>query len=604
MSQTQRFVAWQRAVGSRLSQQGHSIIDKVPSLGIDESTLLIGFALAIGAVVGLAVIVFYNLIDFIQGLALSAADSLTGTGRLSVVFIVLAGIAVARYLVIWGTGDSDGENITDVMLAVAKRGALIRAWPPVMKLIAAAALIGTAGTVGAEGPVAVAGSSLGSRLGRFFRSGAPRLRVLVACGAAAGISAAFNAPIAGVFFSLEKVLGSFGVAAFPPILVASVIAAAISRAAFGNSPVIAIPEEYGMGPPSELLLYTLLGIAAGAAAVLFTRTLYKATDITEAIPGRWKQVLFAALGVSAVNYLLGSDLWGQGHETLNLGLISERSWYVLLALAGGKLLTTSFTVAAARCGGVFTPSLFIGATLGGGLAVFANEVLGFSVTPEAFALVGMAGVAAGATHAPLTAVMIVFEITSDYELILPLMLTGAIAFITAKRLYPDSIYSTWLTRRGETISQGQDEALLEQLRVRSCFNADPHVISESATIPQILKAIGASTQTEFPVIDNELRFVGMLTYNELRTVVSEADQLSPIIMAGDLIGGGYASVTTEDSLRTALQRLAISGGHHIPVIDPLHPEKLLGLISRTEIFGAYDRALLTQSTGTGAPQPG
>ena len=595
MPHTQRFAAWQRAIGARLSQQGRALVDRVPSLGIDESTLLIGFALAIGATVGVAVVVFFRLIDLAQEIALGAAARVPGAAFLSIAVVVLAGLVLARLLVVYGANDSDGENIPSVLLAVAKRGACIHVWPPIAKLFSTAILIGTGGSVGPEGPVAVAGAGLGSRLGRFFRSGAPRLRVLVACGAAAGISAAFNAPIAGVFFSLEKILGSFGVSAFPPILVASVIAAAISRAAFGNSPVIGIPREYGIGSTEELLLYALMGIALGVVAVAFTRVTSRTTDLMARIGRRSGQVLVAAAVLAGLNIVFRADLWGSGHETLRITMLGERTWYFLLALAAAKLVATAFTLTAARCGGIFTPALFIGATFGGGFAVTVDQVFGFHVLPEAFGLVGMAGMVAGATHAPLTAIMIVFEMTGDYQLILPLMLTGALAYLTARRLHPDSIYSAWLTRRGENIVHGRDEAILERLTVRSCYNANPDVIGENATVEQIIRAIGSSTQMEFPVLDTDRRFIGMLTYNALRAVVSDRDSLAPVVVAADLVEEGYASVTPDDSLRTALKRLAVSGGQYIPVVAPDDAHRLLGVVSRTEIFAAYDRALLAEA---------
>ena len=191
--------------------------------------------------------------------------------------------------------------------------------------------------------------------------------------------------------------------------------------------------------------------------------------------------------------------------------------------------------------------------------------------------------------------MIVVEMTSDYELILPLMLAVALAHITAKRLHPYSVYSEWLAQRGEQIDYGRDTALLERLRVASCYNPDPHVIGETATIPQIISAIGASTQTEFPVLDANLGFIGMLTYTDLRGVVSEGQSLGALVVASDLASPEYESVTTSDSLRTALQRLAVRGSHHIPVVNADDDGKLVGLISRQEIFAVYDRALLTET---------
>ncbi|MDH5642693.1 MAG: chloride channel protein, partial [Gemmatimonadota bacterium] len=223
-----------RALGAVLSDRGQALIRLIAAWGVDESTLLIGFAVAIGATVGVAVIIFYRLIDLAQNAALTAADGIPGIGRFSIVVVVVLGLGIARLIVKYGAADSDGGNIPDVTRAVVKEGGTVHSVPILAKTAAAAVAMGAGGSVGAEGPVAVAGAALGSRIGRFFRSSPGRLRVLVACGAAAGISAAFNAPIAGVFFSLEKVLGTFAVSAFPPILVASVIAAAVSRAAFGN----------------------------------------------------------------------------------------------------------------------------------------------------------------------------------------------------------------------------------------------------------------------------------------------------------------------------------------------------------------------------------
>lgn len=590
-----RIRAWERALEARLSSAVEAFIRYLSRLGVDESALLLLLALVIGGAVGAVVIVFYGLIDAAQALSLSAVGRLTGIGSLAILLVVLGGTALARLLVRYGAGDSEGENVPDVMRAVAKRGGVIHMWPVAVKSVGAALAIGTGGNVGAEGPVAVAGAALGSKIGRFFRSGPDRLRLLVACGAAAGISAAFNAPIAGVFFSLEKVIGSFGVSAFPPILVASVIAAVVSRSIFGNTPVIAIPREYGVGSSAELLFYAALGVVTGIVAVLYTRTTYRAQDFAARIPGRWQPIVAAALVVGLLDVFFKADLWGRGHESLSMQLIGERTGPFLVGLSFAKMLATAATLAAARTGGVFTPALFIGATLGGGLAELSGRVApGFTPVPEAVALVGMAGLVAGSTHAPLTAVMIVFEMTSDYALILPLMLCGAIAYITARRLYSESIYSEWLRRRGEVIHAGRDVAVLERLRVAEHFNAAPNVLPEQATMADIIETVGHSTQIEFPVLDADNRLRGMITYDDLRTALADSHRFGPLVVASDLASEHFERVTPADSLYTALRRLAVRGSHEIPVVDEADPERLLGVIGRKEILAAYDRALLTQ----------
>jgi CIC family chloride channel protein len=590
-----RVRAWHRKQAARISERAYALVGQLAKLGLDENTLLLGLAVVIGTAVGLAVIVFYKLIDLFQAASLTAISSMSGLGGMAIIVVVVFGLGLTRLLIRYGTGDSDGENIPDVMLAVAKRGGFIHAGPVAVKTVAAALAIGAGGSVGAEGPVAVAGSALGSKFGRIFRSGPERLRLLVACGAAAGISAAFNAPIAGVFFALEKVIGNFGVRAFPPVLVCSVIAAAISRAAFGGAPVIEIPTEYGVGASSELLLYALLGIVTGVVAVVYTRTVYRVQDLLGRFKIRWQQVLIGALVVGALNVVFKADLWGHGHETLSIEIIGAKTGFFLVGLAFAKMLATAATLAVTRAGGVFTPAMFIGAMLAGGLATSASELLpGFDIAPEAFALVGMAGLLAGSTHAPLTAIMIVFEMTNDYALILPLMLCGAIAYITARRLHPESIYSEWLVRRGENIHLGRDTAVMERLKVGQAYNDNPDIIAESATVQQILKAIGSSPQIEFPVMDEELRLVGMINYDDLRTVLTDTDRYAPVVLAGDLASQHFERVTPEATLTTALRKLAVRGSHYIPVVAADDPERLVGVIGRQEILAAYDREILRE----------
>lgn len=581
------------AIESRIADFFQRLIGRLPGLGIDESTLLLGFGVVIGATVGLAVVLFYKFIDLVQSLALSTTLWTHEAGWIAIVLVGLVGFGVARFLVVTITNDSDGENIPDVMRAIVKKRGVIHILPVAVKTVAAGIAIGAGGAVGAEGPVAVAGSALGSKTGRFFRSGPGRLKVLIACGAAAGISAAFNAPIAGVFFSLEKVMGTMKVNSFPPVLVASVVAAALSRAVFGDHPVIFIPTEYSVGGAGELIYYGALGVIMGVVAVWYTRGVFLTSDILNKFKSPVVQVLIAAAVIGALNVAFKSDLWGKGHESLTLQIVSERTGWFLIALAAAKLVAMAVTLAATRSGGAFTPALFIGATLGGGLGILANQYIpGFSIEPEAFALVGMAGLVAGATHAPLTAIMMVFEMTSDYALILPLMLSGAIAYITAKRIYPQSIYSEWLVRKGENITFGQDISVMERLDVRECYDRNPDVIGENATVTQILQAIGASAQTEFPVVDSDRALMGMITYDDLRTVMSQADALAPIAMAGDIASTDFERVFPDESLRVALQKLAIRGRHHLPVVDPDQPDTLLGLLNRQDLLTAYDRELL------------
>ncbi len=597
MTTPTRFQAWQRHIDARISERGRRWVEFIGKHGIDENTLLLMLAMVIGGGVGAAVIGFYELIDLVQALALSAAGRMTGPESLAILVIALGGLGLTRLLIVKGTGDSDGENIPDVTLAVAKRGSVVHTTPVAVKTLGAAIAIGTGGSVGAEGPVAVAGAAMGSRFGRFFRSSPARLKLFIACGSAAGISAAFNAPIGGVFFALEKVLGSMSVSAFPPVLVSSVMATVVARSVFGNTPVIEIPTEYGVGAASELILYALLGVAAGIVAVIYTRGVHSAAAHLKRFPNRILQIAVAGLIVGGLDIFFRADLWGHGHESFSLAIIGQRDALFLLALAFAKLIATATTVGATKAGGLFTPALFIGATLGGGLALAAQPVLPqFHIVPEAFALAGMAALVAGSTHAPLTAIMIVFEMTSDYALILPLMLSCAVAFITARKLHPNSIYSEWLARRGEKITSGQDVSALERLKVRDSYDKQVEVINEAATARQIMQSLSRTSQMEFPVVDDQQNLIGMIAYNDIRALLAEPDMLGHVVVAGDIVDERFESVTPDDSLKTALQKLAVRGNQYLPVVDSRNGRRLLGILGRQQIFAAYDREFLNPAS--------
>ncbi|MFN2571105.1 MAG: chloride channel protein [Gemmatimonadales bacterium] len=511
--------------------------------------------------------------------------------------IVGLGLTACRALVRWGARGSDGENIPDVMYRVTVKGGVIRFLPVVAKTAAAAIVLGTGGSVGAEGPVVVLGAAAASRIGRWLRASPNRLRTLVGCGAAAGISAAFNAPITGVIFGIEKILGAAGGMALGPFVVASILAATVGRAVFGDNPVIALPAAFAIHTPWELLLYVVLGLVTGVVSVAYSRSVWKAQDLFARLRSPALQVVLGALLVGALDLAFRADLWGHGHESLNIGIVATRGALFLLALAGAKLLATAFTFGAGGTGGVFTPALFIGATLGGALGVGVTTLApgwGGHIEPGAVALVGMAGLVAGATHAPLTAIMMVFEMTRDYGLILPLMLTSVIAYAVARRLNPESIYSEWLARRGVVLSHGTDAAVLARTTVADCVDRDIVTIPAHADLRTMHTLIQDSRQAEFPVVSEDGRLVGMLHREALRDAVEAGDHAAPLVVAADLVRAHAERVTPEDSLLTALRRLGAEDVDHLPVVDVTTKEALLGIVSRQDLMAAYERALSSE----------
>ena len=578
-----------------VQQAPRALSRALAAVGSDEQTQLLTLAVVIGAAAGASVVAFYKAIDLVQGWVLRGALRLPIPDALLIPLFVAAGLVACRLLVNWWAKGSPGENIPDVMYRVTVKGGVIRFGPVLAKTLAAALVIGTGGSVGAEGPVVVLGAATGSRIGRWLKASPNRLRTLVGCGAAAGISAAFNAPIAGVIFGIEKILGAAGGMALAPFVVASILAATVGRAVFGNHPVLALPAAFAINSPWELLLYVGLGIACGLVAVLYSRGVWKAQDAFARLRAPWVQVLLGALLIGGLDLAFRADLWGHGHETIDLGVMMGRSALFLLALAAAKLAATAFTFAAGGTGGVFTPALYIGATLGAAYGVASHQLFPMSAeSPGALALVGMAGLVAGATHAPLTAIMMVFEMTGDYGLILPLMLTSVLAYGIARRLHPESIYTEWLVRRGVVLAQGADAAVLARVSVHECLNPRPTTIPAEATLEDIKRLIHESRQTTFPVTDGSGSLLGMLSSVAVREALADGAALGGLVMAADLVTPEVDPVTTDDTLLTALRRFGKRDADALPVVDAGHRERLVGLLNRQDLLGAYERALTAE----------
>jgi CIC family chloride channel protein len=584
------FTPFARYLTRRTRSLGDLVLHRLVAWGVDETVLLLALATLVGSVVGGAILLFYRGIDLAALVVPGITARLGVPIELAAIATLVLGLVMVRIIVHFGTRDSPGENIPDVMHAVARRGGVLHSMPVTLKTLAAAVTLGSGGSVGAEGPVAVLGSALGSRIGRYFRFRPNRLKLLVGCGAAAGISGAFGAPIAGVFFALEEIIGGFRTMALAPVVVASVAAAAVTRIGLGDDLVITIPQEYTIGPTSDLFLYALLGLAGGFVAVAYNRGVWKIHDLLEDVPG-WLKLLFAAVVIGAVSSQFEDGLWGRGHQGMNLGLVLGQSAWVLIALALSKIALTGLTLAGGGVGGVFTPALVIGGTFGSAVGIGLDALFPqLGIEPVAFGLVGMAALVGGATHAPLTAIFMVLEMTNDYGLILPLMLGGTLSYVVARRLHPESIYTEWLVRRGEHITHGTDEAVMRSLTVEDAYRNDPTIVLADATLASTMPIIRTSKDLEYPVVDSDNVVVGIFTWQALKNALADRE-LPGDTLIRDIAQPFSEGVTLSDDLMTALRQLGARDAQMLPVVDRVPPYHLRGIIGRKEIFAAYDRAV-------------
>ncbi|HEV7206459.1 MAG TPA: chloride channel protein [Jatrophihabitans sp.] len=350
--------------------------------------------------------------------------------------------------------EARGHGVPEVMYAVARNRGRIKPQVAAVKALASALCIGGGGSVGREGPIVQIGSALGSTLGRVSRVDENRTRVLVACGAAGGIAATFNAPLAGVFFAMELILRDFTARSFGMVVLSSVTASVIGRAAFGDAAFLALPH-FRVSHPVQYVWFALLGLVAGVVGVIFTRILYW---IEDACDWAWRgpEWLRPAVGGVLLGMLLlvVPQMYGVGYPVLDRGVVGGYSIAVLLGLLAAKMLATSLTIGIGGSGGVFAPSLFVGAMLGGAYGLALHDLApGSAGTVGTYGLIGMGAVFAGAARAPITAVVILFELTGEYSIILPLMTAIVLATGVSQVLARDTVYTAKLRRRGVDLDE-------------------------------------------------------------------------------------------------------------------------------------------------------
>lgn len=583
------------------------LVDWFNGLELSENSILLGFAVVIGLAAALGVIGFYKLIDMAHEVFFAWPESyLPALGQLAYRPILTGVGAVAAWWTMrrFAPGQK-GLTIPDVQVAVVRRQGVIPARAMLARTAASAITIGSGGSAGSEGPIAVFGAAVGSRLGRAFRFSGNRTSILVGAGAAAGISAAFNAPLAGAFFALEEILGSFSIGAFAPVVVSSVVAAVVSRSVFGNHPVFPVPFEQGYGLTREVIIfYPLLGLLAGLASVFFVRFYFGMDAWAERFRDRMP-VLLALAGGTAVGglaFFSSGLLVGFGHLAIPIDRFGDLAWYLLLILAGMKIVATSITLNTGGSGGLFTPSLYVGATAGASFGALLIALFpGLHLTIEPYALVGMGAVVAAALDAPMTGILMVWEMTDNSAIMVPLMLAVVVSHFVARRMERDSLYSGWLRRRGEDIVHGADRDVLASLRVAEAFDRKPTVIPERSVAAQFLTHLGVGTQDVFPVVTEYGELSGVLTVGDLARIARDERERHQTLTAKEA-AQPTESLEPEDSLLEATKRMGARGAAALPVVDP-ESGRLAGLLSRSDVLSLYGRILVGRPDGDATPGP-
>lgn len=560
---------------------------------IPEDMILVTISLVTGLSTGLITVGFIGLVDVV---ARFSAIAQTGNNEW-IIQIGLMGCAglIVGLIAAKLAPEIQGSGIPEVMEAVALRSGWIRARVIPLKAIATALTIGTGGSAGREGPIVQIGAAIGSSLGRLLHLNSEQMRTLVSCGVAAGIAAAFNAPIAASIFALEGVLGSFNVRSFGTVVISAVAGSVISHSFLGNQPAFTVPS-YPLHHPMELLIYALVGVLSAGVAVLFIHTRKKTGDVFNALP--ISLPFRVALGMVMAGLISlpfpGGEIRGSGLSWIGETIAQNHDILVepLLLLIVLKIVATCFTLGGGSSGGVFAPSLFVGAALGSFVGVGAHSLWpDIAINPGAYGLVGMAALFSAAVRTPITSVLIVFEMSNDYKLILPLLLATGISTVLAEWLTKDTLYSLVLSAKGITLQGGRDVDVLDSLLIGEIMSSDIHTVPSDMTLVELSELFSQSHEHGFIILNEQGKLAGIVTITDLdRAILDKLPRRTPVEQFGTGVTELFVAYPDE-TMGDALVRMGQRGFSRLPVVSHDDPRRVVGLIRQDEIVRSYNLAL-------------
>lgn len=558
-----------------------------------ETPIGLTLAVIVGMVAGLAAVGFRWLIDNFQVIFFDGGKELfTFLGEYYVIIIPALGGLLVGPLVYFFAREARGHGVPEVMEAVALKGGRIRPRVSAVKALASSITIGSGGSVGREGPIVQIGASFGSTIAQWLKLPEGTVKILVACGAAGGIAATFNAPIAGVFFALEVILGRVVTRKFAYVVTSAVVASVIAQAISGSEPAFSIPA-FGIVSPWEFLFYIALGITAAAAAVIFIKVLYKSEDLFALLkmPEYFKPIL-GGLAVGAIGFF-NSDLFGVGYSGIDKALSGGMAISALLLVGLLKIIATSFTLGSGGSGGVFAPSLFIGAMLGTAVGTAVGSIFPDITAPAgAYGVVGMAAVFAGTARAPFTAILIIFEMTHDYAIMLPLMLTVAVSIVLSRAFKKESIYTLKLLRRGVDIEREEVNDIMRTISVKQAMTTDFPTVTENMNIDRLIDEFRKTGHHAFPVLDKNKQLIGIVTQTDVTRHLG-TENLKNYKTVGDIATRSLYLAYPEQTLDKVLEATE-EEYVNIPVVSRDKPRELLGVLRRQGIIRAYRKATKKQ----------
>ncbi|NVK83027.1 MAG: chloride channel protein [Cytophagia bacterium] len=580
---------------------GKFLVWRIRHLSTKNFVIIVGGM--VGIVGGIAAVTLKSTVHFIQEL-IRQIDI-----NYSYLFFPVIGIVITALLAKYLLKEQLGHGITSILFYISKKSSIIHRNKMFSRMITSGITVGCGGSVGLEAPIVVTGSAIGSNIGRLMHLNYKQRTLMIGCGAAAAISGIFNSPVAGVIFSIEVILTDVTIAAFIPLLIASVLGSLVSMLLLGKDVLFSF-ELTDPFQAADFPFYLLLGAICGLVSVYFSRvTLWTEKRISR-VKSVFPRAILGGLALTAVIFVL-APLYGEGYDSIKLllqgraqeivsssALFSKFSdpWFVVvfgLAIILLKPIATGLTIGAGGNGGIFAPSLFIGGITG---FVFSqtNNLLSFNqgVSISNFTLVGMCGVMSGVLHAPLTAIFLIAEITSGYTLFLPLMLVSAVAYSTNSYFEKYSFYTSKLIKSGDLIpSHDKDRQVLSLISIEKMIEKDLMIIHPSQTLEDLVSLIKKSKRNIFPVVNENDELKGIITLDDVREIMFNMDSQKSLI-AETLMHRPPETVQSDEKMSEVMAKFEKTGAWNLPVIDH---GKYVGIVSKSRIFNAYRTKLRRQN---------
>lgn len=492
-------------------------------------------------------------------------------------------------------GEVNGYGFTKFLRKVNLEGGYLRARTIFIKIISTTLTIGTGNSAGVEGPIAQIGGAMGSQVGQFFRVSGNRMKLYIAAGCAGGIAGMFNAPIAGIFFAAEIVLlGTYEISSFSALITASAISTVVTRSYFGEANLFVIPQYDVINHFIELPLYALMAVITAVIAVFHTKVFYYIRDFYQNLnfPNQLKPIT-GALIVGTIGIMF-PQVMGDGYHFIEAVLYGSEMNKLLICLIFLKIFATAITLGSGGAGGLFAPALFIGTMIGGSFGSFAHKLFpDMTAGPGAYASVGIGAFLAASTHAPLTAIFLLFEMTGNYQIIVPAMLASIIGTVVATKINEDSIDTVDFSREGIDIHEGREVAIMKSLKVGLAITEDVNFISEKADINQLLMTFSETTSGfYFPVIDETGKMTGIVSMTDVKNIIHRDSQERSEQDVGSICHRDIIMLTPYDTLYRAMQLFDIKGLEEIPVVESLESPWVIGMLKRRSVISAYNREVL------------